>query len=95
METTPSLNAIAFDITSLDPNTAGPTVEVTTAAGTATFQVVNTQTEQDPVFIGFIATSPILSIAIIEGPEVGGSGNEEIALDNFVGADTSGAPPIG
>jgi hypothetical protein len=84
---TPTYNAVAFDIISLDPATAAwgaVTIQVTTTAGSWNYFVTNPLTENDPVFFGIVASSPIVSVAIIEGPEIGGSGNEEIGLDNFV-----------
>lgn len=45
-------------------------------------------TETEPIFFGIVADTPIERIRLNEGPEIGGSGNEEIALDNFAIADT-------
>jgi hypothetical protein len=40
-------------------------------------------TEQDPVFFGVVSSQPITSIRWNEGPEIGGTGNEETSLDDF------------
>ncbi len=47
-------------------------------------------TETEPIFFGIVADTPIERIRLKEGPEIGGSGNEEIALDNFVVGEADG-----
>jgi hypothetical protein len=83
-------NALAFDVVAKDPATDPAHAVVTAGTGSATFSVQNeSSSESTPVFVGFIATVPLASVGVIEGPEIGGTGNEEIALDNFVVAVVS------
>ena len=85
-------NAVAFDIEAFNPETPGPAVleivfadDNDTDLGSSTFIDIfpTNETESEPIFFGVIADTPIQSIILNEGPEIGGSGNEEIALDNF------------
>ena len=78
-----SRSAIAFNVEAKNPATGPMTIEVHTAAGVRSFAVQNTQTESDPVFFSVVASQPIVRVVVIEGPEVGGTGNEETALDDF------------
>jgi hypothetical protein len=87
-------NAIAFNVEGKDPNTDPAHAVVTAGAGNASFEVQNLATESDPVFLGFIASVPIASVGVIEGPEVSGTGNEETALDDFIVADVTLPLPI-
>ncbi|MEX2284805.1 MAG: Ig-like domain-containing protein, partial [Gemmatimonadota bacterium] len=81
-------NALAFDLVAQDPATGPATISFATAAGSASFNVLNTLTELDPVFIGIIATQALTSLLVDEGTEVGGAGSEEVSLDNFIIANT-------
>ena len=76
-------SAIAFNVEAKNPATGPMTIEVHTAAGVRVFSVQNFQTETDPVFFSVVASQPIVRVVVIEGPEVGGTGNEETALDDF------------
>jgi hypothetical protein len=78
-------NAMAFEVASKNPATDPAEAVLTAGSGTATFPVQNESgNESTPIFLGFIASTPIASVALIEGPETNGEGNEEVALDNFV-----------
>ena len=88
-------NAVGFDIDAYDPNTPGPGImEVFFSDGTSSsINIFPTNlTENDPVFFGVISDVFIDSIRWTEGPELGGSGNEETALDNFLVANTAPVP---
>ena len=92
-----SMNALAFDVVAKDPLTGPAKAVVTAGGGSAEFSVQNiSESESDPVFLGFIASTPFTSAALIEGPERGGSTtNEEVSLDNFlVDAVSLPLPPI-
>ena len=79
-----SRNAMGFEIAAQDPATGPARVEVQTNAGTATFPVTNTSGDElTPTFLGMIASLPIQVVLVREGPEVSGTGNEEVCLANF------------
>jgi hypothetical protein len=83
---TSTYDAIGFDITAFNPATPGPGVmQVFFADLTSTSVNIfpTNATEQDPVFFGVISSQPITRIRWNEGPEIGGSGNEETSLDDF------------
>lgn len=83
-------NAVGFDVAAQDPATDPAQIEVHTDAGTVTFPVENTSgNESIPTFLGMISTIALDSVIVHEGPEVGGSGNEEICLDNFIVANVT------
>ena len=85
-------NAVGFDIEAFNPETPGPaTLEIFFTDGDRTsIDIFPTNpTESDPLFFGVLADTNISRIRLTEGPEINGVGNEEIALDNFVIADTS------
>lgn len=78
-------DALAFEVRSQDPATGPAVVEVQTGSGNASFLVSNDgQSESDPTFFGLTSTVAIDRIIVHEGPEVGGTGNEEICLDDFI-----------
>jgi hypothetical protein len=81
---TAGYNAIAFNIEVKDPATDPMHVIVNTTAGSISFTVQNYGSESDPVFLGFVSSSPVESVFVIEGPEESGTGNEETGLDDFV-----------
>lgn len=90
-----SYNAVGFDIDAYDPYTPGPGImEIFFSDGTSSsINIFPTNlTEDDPVFFGVISDVFIDSIRWTEGPELGGSGNEETALDNFLVANANTAP---
>lgn len=77
---------ISFDVVSWDPAAPGPAnVDVLFADGTSiVLQRFQTSgSESLPVFFGISSGTPITRIRWHETPEVGGSGNEEVAFDNF------------
>lgn len=80
-------NAAGFNIDAWDPNANGPgIIEVFFSDGTnASIPLSkNGVTEEDPVFFGIIANTPITKIRWNEPPEVlGVQGWEETALDDF------------
>ncbi len=79
--------AIGFDIAFFDPATPGPGVmEVFFSDGMSTSPNIfpANPTEDDPIFFGVTSDTTIERIRWTEGPEEGGSGNEETSLDNFV-----------
>jgi thermitase len=83
---TGTYNAIGFDIAAFNPATPGPGVmQVFFLDGTSTSVNIypTNATEQDPVFFGVTSTQPITRIRWNEGPETGGTGNEETTLDDF------------
>jgi hypothetical protein len=87
-------NAVGFNIEGFDPATPGPAIigiffDDQTSASIDIFPT--NATETDPIFFGVIADTPIARIRLSEGPEIGGSGNEEVALDDFAIAP---APPL-
>jgi hypothetical protein len=88
-------NAVGFNIESFDPDTPGPAI-IDIFFGdqmSASIDIFPTNaTESDPIFFGVIADTPIARIRLGEGPEIGGSGNEEISLDDFVIAPALMAP---
>jgi hypothetical protein len=75
---------MAFDLIAQNPATGPALVVVTAGGGSASLPVSNPNSEDTPNFIGMIASVEIASVVVNEGPEIGGSGNEEIGLDNFV-----------
>ena len=75
---------MAFDLIAQNPATGPALVVVTAGGGSASLPVSNPDSEDTPNFIGMIASVEIASVVVNEGPEIGGSGNEEIGLDNFV-----------
>lgn len=78
-------NALSFDVGAQDPATGPARIEVQTDAGTVTFPVSNLSgNESTPTFLGMIASIAINQVLVHEGPEVGGTGNEEICLDTFL-----------
>jgi hypothetical protein len=80
-------NAVGFDIDAFNPATPGPAVlDIFFADGDSTsLNIFPTNlTESDPIFFGVVADKNINRIRLTEGPEVGGFGNEEIGLDNFI-----------
>lgn len=80
-------NAVGFDIDAFDPATPGPAIlDIFFSDGDSTsFNIFPTNpTESDPIFFGIVADKNISKIRLTEGPEIGGFGNEEIALDNFI-----------
>jgi hypothetical protein len=80
-----SKNALAFNLEAKDPATDAATVIVAAGAGSASFSLQNTSTDEaTPAFFGIISSVSVATVGIIEGPEVGGAGNEETALDDFI-----------
>src|SRR2546422_3254468 len=78
-------NALGFDVVAKDPATGPAHVDVVTSVGTVTFDVQNvTCCESNPVFFGAIASTPPSRVSLREGPEISGTGNEEVALDNII-----------
>jgi hypothetical protein len=79
-------HGVAFNIDLWNPAAPGPAV-ADIYFGDASHISLNFYqtgpTESTPVFFGITADTSITSIRWHEGPEVGGSGNEEVALDNF------------
>lgn len=79
--------AVAFDVDAWNPAAPGPAIaEVLFSDGmSAAFQVMQTgATEDTPVFFGLSSTNAFIRrIVWREGPEIGGTGNEEVAFDNF------------
>jgi hypothetical protein len=87
---TGTYDAIGFDIDAFNPATPGPGImQVFFADLTSTSVNIfpTNATEQDPVFFGVVSSQPITRIRWNEGPEIGGSGNEETSLDDFAIAD--------
>lgn len=83
-------DALAFEVRAQDPATGPAEVEVQTGAGNASFLVTNDgASESDPTFFGLTSTVALDDVIVHEGPEVGGTGNEEICLDDFTVADTN------
>ncbi len=92
-------NAVGFNIEAFNPETPGPAVlEIVFADGFLIDEFLindfesieifpTNETESEPIFFGVIADTPIQSIVLNEGPEIWGSGNEEIELDNFAIAE--------
>jgi hypothetical protein len=80
-------NAIGFNIEGFNPDMPGPAIiDIFFVDQTsASIDIFPTNaTESDPIFFGVIADTPIARIRLSEGPEIGGFGNEEVALDDFV-----------
>lgn len=80
-------NAVGFDIDAFNPATPGPAVlDIFFSDGDSTSLNIfpTNPTESDPIFFGIVADKNISKIRLTEGPEIGGFGNEEIALDNFI-----------
>lgn len=78
-------DALAFEVRSQDPATDPAEVEVQTGSGNALFLVSNDgATESDPTFFGLTSTVALDDVIVHEGPEIGGTGNEEICLDDFI-----------
>lgn len=80
--------ALAFDITSWDPATAGASI-VLSFAGAAPISHGLTATnasESQPVFFGVIVSSPFASLRLNEPFEIGGLFNEEVGIDNITAA---------
>jgi hypothetical protein len=76
---------LSFEVRSQDPATGPAEVEVRTGSGNASFLVSNDgASETDPTFFGLTSTVALDSVIVHEGPEVGGTGNEEICLDDFI-----------
>jgi hypothetical protein len=78
--------AVAFDVMDWNPAAPGPAQAVISFVGGANVVQDYTQTgptENTPVFFGITSDTPIEKIRWYEGPEVSGSGNEEVGLDNF------------
>jgi Ca2+-binding RTX toxin-like protein len=91
-------NAVGFNIEAFDPDTPGPAIiDVFFLDGTdASINIFPTNvTESDPIFFGIIADTPIARIRLSEGPEIGGFGNEEVALDDFAVANADLIPTFG
>jgi len=90
--------AIGFNVKGWDPSATGPaTVEVDFSDG-STAKLVRYQTsgsEYLPVFFGIISDSYIPRIRWYESLEVGGTGNEEVGLDDFVAGGASQSPSCG
>lgn len=87
---TESYNAVGFDIEAFNPATPGPAVvDITFADGdTTSVDIFPTNaTESESIFFGIVSDTAIEEIRLTEGPEIGGSGNEEISLDNFIVAN--------
>ncbi len=78
---------IAFDVDLWDPAAPGPAVAQIFFADSSIISVNYYQmgpTEDTPVFFGVTSNIPITRIRWHEGPEMGGTGNEEVGLDNLV-----------
>ena len=81
-----SYRFVSFDVASWDPAAPGPAnVDVLFADGTSTVlqRFQTSGSESLPVFFGMSSGTPITRIRWHETPEVGGSGNEEVAFDNI------------
>lgn len=88
--------ALGFDIVYWDPATAGANAVLSFASGgplTRSLTATNA-TELDPVFFGFISSVAFTSLRLNEPFEIIG-GNEEVGLDNFVGAVAAPVPEPG
>ena len=86
-------NAIAFDLASQDPATGPVSIQIFAALTGITIGERNLAADEStPNFFGIILTVPIQRVLVLEAPEVGGSGNEEIGLDNFVVASVPFSP---
>lgn len=89
----PPRNAIAFDLASQDPATGPASIQIFAALTGITIGERNLGADEStPNFFGIILTVPIQRVLVLEGPEVGGSGNEEIGLDNFIIASVPFSP---
>jgi len=78
--------AVSFDVESWDPMAPGPATVEIFFANFSSISVPYYQTglsEQTPVFFGITSDTAITKIRWHEGPEVTGSGNEEVAFDNL------------
>lgn len=81
---------LAFEVRSQDPATGPAEVEVQTGSGNASFLVSNEgASETDPTFFGLTSTVALDGVIVHEGPEVGGTGNEEICLDDIMVENTN------
>ncbi len=84
---TSDLAAVAFDVDGWNPAAPGPAIaQVLFSDGTSTvFEMFQTGAFEDtPVFFGLTTTDAFIrQISWREGPEVSGTGNEEVAFDNF------------
>lgn len=77
---------VAFDIIAWNPEAPGPAVAdiyFSDSSHVALDFYQNGATESTAVFFGITSDTAISNIRWQEGPEIGGSGNEEVALDNF------------
>lgn len=88
--------AVGFDIMGWDPRAPGPATAIVFLADGSSNQVQRWQTgptESTPVFFGVIAEQNIVRVEWHEGPEVYGTGNEEVGVDNLI-CGRAGAPAV-
>jgi hypothetical protein len=86
---TSDYTAVGFVIEGWNPASPGPiTLELTfsdRSAQTIELMKDSQLTETDPVFFGIISNGRFIDrIVLSEGPEISGSGNEEVALDDII-----------
>lgn len=89
---TENYDAVSLVIKSWDPDTPGPVTVIVTFSDNSEETILLTKTggsESDPVFFGIISDRLFIDkIVLNEGPEIGGSGNEEVSLDDVTVANS-------